>query len=101
MKIPKKIIDGPYEHFKKFITDGWSASHPHDSFFLDSEHVENVARPSSFFTMAGEQKNKIIGNEPNQKSNCLISPPIKSANYQDADSTPAASLLQKLGVDMI
>jgi len=56
---------------------------------------------SSQFNMAGEQKNKIIGNEPNQKSNCLISPPRKSVNYQDAESTPAASLLQKLGVDMI
>ena len=101
MKIPKKIIDGSYEHFKKFITDGWSASHPKNSFFLDSEHVENVARPSSSFNMAGEQKNKIIDNKPNQKSNCLISPPLKSANYQDAESTPAASLLTQLGVDMI
>ena len=69
--------------------------------FLDSKHVENVARPSSSFNMAGEQKNKIIDNKPNQKSNCLISPPLKSANYQDAESTPAASLLTQLGVDMI
>ena len=97
MKIPKKIIDGSYEHFKKFITDGWSASHPKNSFFLDSKHVENVARPSSSFNMAGEQKNEIIDKKTNHKS--IYFTPLN--RKKDAESTPAASLLTQLGVDMI
>jgi len=96
----------PYE-----LRHGTLKIHNGQAFFLECIPSKSVYskknlnglpdHPSIQFIMAGEQKNKIIDNKPNQKSNCLISPPLKSANYQDAESTPAASLLTQLGVDMI
>ena len=92
----------PYE-----LRHGTLKIHNGQAFFLECIPSKSVYskknlnglpdHPSIQFNMAGEQKNEIIDKKTNHKS--IYFTPLN--RKKDAESTPAASLLQKLGVDMI